>query len=275
LDKDPNIVSKKAVAAIGQAVMPQVNKAPFNNINVRRALMIGTDIKAFNNILGANIDMPIDFWPAYPGDPSVYTPISELPPNLQELYKYDPVKAKKMLADAGYPNGFRMEVVVEHTPLAQDRGSLLASQWSKIGVQVDVNVQDVTGHSGFRYDKNFKDAIINVIETPGAVFTLQRTGYTDATLNPGHYSNPKLDAQIDKIVATRDVAEMNRLTKAACVDLLADVPAIPLQVGLDGYYWWPWIQNYAGEFNVGDANQPVPLFACMWIDQALKKKLGH
>jgi peptide/nickel transport system substrate-binding protein len=275
LDRDPNIVSKKSVAAIGQAVHPQLNKAPFNDINVRRALMIGTDIKAFNNILGVDIDMPIDFYPAYPGDPSVFTPISELPADLAELYNYDAAKAKKMLADAGYPDGFRMEVVVEATPLAQDRGALLASQWGKIGVEVDINVQDVTGHSGYRYDKNFEDAIINVIETPGAVFTLQRTAYTDATLNPGHYSNTDLDAQIDKIVATVDVDEMNRLTKAACVDLLSDVPVIPLQVGLDGYYWWPWIQNYAGEFNVGDANQPFPLFARMWIDQDLKEELGY
>ena len=68
---------------------------------------------------------------------------------------------------------------------------------------------------------------------------------------------------------------MNRFTKAACVDLLRDVHVIPLQVGLDGYYWWPWIKNYAGEFNVADANEPVPLFARMWIDQDLKEEMGY
>ena len=82
------------------------------------------------------------------------------------------------------------------------------------------------------------------------------------------------DAKIEKIVSTVDIDGMNRLTKQACVDLLADVHVIPLQVGLDGYYWWPWIQNYAGEFNVADANEPVPLFARMWIDQGLKESMG-
>ena len=275
LDRVPNLLSSKVVGAVGQVLAPRVDKAPFNDINVRHALMIGTDMKAFNAILGADIDMPIDWHPAYPGDPAIYTPIDELPPQMAELYKYDPEKAKKMLADAGYPNGFRMEVVVDNPTMAQERGSLLAAQWAKIGVTVDVNVSDTTTYVGYRYDKDFKDALITVVETPGAVFLLQRTAYTGATLNPGHYSSAAMDAKIDKIVSTVDVDEMDRLTKAACLDLLWDCPYIPLQVGLDGYYWWPWIQNYAGEFNVQDANQPWPLFARMWIDQDMKKKLGY
>ncbi|MBN1686901.1 MAG: ABC transporter substrate-binding protein, partial [Spirochaetales bacterium] len=275
LDKNPDIMSKKAVAAIGEVVAPQLNKPPFNDINVRRALMIGTDIAAFNRLLGVDIDMPIDFHPAYPGDPSVYTPINELPADLQELYKYDPVKAKKMLADAGYPNGFKMEVVFENPPMDQERASLLASQWAKIGVEVEIKICDNTTYVGYRYDKNFKDALQTVVETPGAVFLLQRTAYTGATLNPGHYSSAKMDALIDDIVGTVDNDEMNRKTKAACVELLRDVHVIPLQVGLDGYYWWPWVKNYAGEFNVADAMQPVPIIARMWVDQDLKKKMGY
>ena len=275
LDRNPDIISKKAVAAIAQAVHFQFENPIFQDINVRRALFKGTDIAAFNRILGVDIDMPIDMWPGYPGDPSIYTPIDELPADLADLYDYDAGKAKQMLADAGYPDGFTIEVVTETAPMAQERGSLLAAQWAKIGVEVELNVQDNTGFVGFRYDKTAKDAIINVIETPGAVFLLQRTAYTGATLNPGNYSNPAIDAQIDKIVATVDNDAMNALTKTALVDLLADVPLVPLQVGLDGYYWWPWVMNYAGEFNIGDAMEPVPLIARMWVDQELKAKMGY
>jgi len=275
LDKVKGIVSSKVVGAVGQVLAMRVDQKPFDDINVRHALMIGTDMHAFNDILGVTgIDMPIDWHPAYPGDPSVYTPIDKLPAKSAELYKYDPVKAKKMLADAGYPNGFKMEVVTDQPVMAQERGSLLASQYAKIGVTVDVKVCDTTTYVGYRYDKNFKDGLITVVETPGAVFLLQRTAYTGATLNPAHYSSPQMDAAIDKIVGTIDQNEMNKLTKAACLQLLWDCPYVPLQVGLDGYYWWPWIQNYYGEFNVGDANQPVPLFARMWIDQKMKKDMG-
>jgi len=276
LDKQsPDIESSRVVAANGFVVAPRVDKAPFDNINVRHALMIGTDMKAFNAILGSGIDLPIDWHPAYPGDPSIYTPIKDLPAASKALYEYNPTKAAQMLRDAGIPAGTHWEVVTQSAVLAQERASLLAAQWAKIGITVDVKVCDETTYVGFRYDKNFKDFLITVVETPGAVFLLQRTAYTNSTLNPGHYTSPEMDKAIDKIVATQDVNEMNRLTKEACLKLLADCPYIPLQCSADGYFWWPWVKNYYGEFNVADANQPVPLFAHMWIDKDLKKSMGY
>ena len=38
--------------------------------------------------------------------------------------------------------------------------------------------------------------------------------------------------------------------------------------------WWPWVKNYGGEMSVGSI-RPGPIYARIWIDQELKKKLGH
>ncbi|MBL4908072.1 MAG: hypothetical protein JKX94_11515 [Sneathiella sp.] len=37
---------------------------------------------------------------------------------------------------------------------------------------------------------------------------------------------------------------------------------------------WPWVKNYYGETRVG-AVRPGPIYARVWIDQALKKKMGY
>jgi peptide/nickel transport system substrate-binding protein len=270
----PDLKSARVVAANGFVLAPRLDKPPFDNIKVRHALMIGTDMNAFNAILGSGIDLPIDWHPLYPGDPTTYVPMEKLPAESRALYEYNPTKAKQMLREAGVPEGFRMEVVTQSYPMAQERASLLAAQWAKIGITVDVKVCDETTYVGFRYDKNFKDALMTVVETPSPIFLLQRTGYTDATLNPAHYSDPEMDGMIDKIVATLDLDERNRLAREAGLKLLYDCPYIPLQCTAEAYFWWPWIKNYYGEFNVQDAGQPVPLFAHMWIDQDLKAKMG-
>ena len=51
----------------------------------------------------------------YPFPPSfkdVYTPLDKLPPSARELYTYNPEKAKKLLAEAGYPNGFTFKAQI-------------------------------------------------------------------------------------------------------------------------------------------------------------------
>jgi len=37
--------------------------------------------------------------------------------------------------------------------------------------------------------------------------------------------------------------------------------------------WWPWVKNYGGEQR-GGGGRPGPVYARIWIDQELKKKMG-
>ncbi len=38
--------------------------------------------------------------------------------------------------------------------------------------------------------------------------------------------------------------------------------------------WWPWVKNYGGELR-GAGERAAPIYARIWIDQALKKKMGY
>lgn len=54
-------------------------------------------------------------------------------------YDYDPVKAKALLTEAGYPDGFEIELVIAATPRPQ--AEAMASDLAKVGIKVRINEQ--------------------------------------------------------------------------------------------------------------------------------------
>ena len=56
--------------------------------------------------------------------------------------------------------------------------------------------------------------------------------------------------------------------------MLDETIYIPLAFTPSASFWWPWIKNYYAEINIED-QQLDPVIARVWIDQALKAKMGY
>ncbi|GAI97919.1 unnamed protein product [marine sediment metagenome] len=116
-------------------------------------MMIGTDMRGHQRLMFAE-ELPLHSYPIHYQSPA-YTPLGELPEDLRELYDYDPDKARQMLADANYPDGFTVDIYCDSTPNNQDHAALLKDAWIKFGVTANIQVHDPVTHTNFTYNRNY------------------------------------------------------------------------------------------------------------------------
>jgi len=271
----PDMLSAKFPAAFGRTMILVADEPPFDSRDARRAMMIGTDLKAFQNLYGQG-SLPLHHWPVSSShSEATYTPLEKLPAEAQILYDYNPELASTMLRKAGVPEGFEMEYLVDIGAYNLDEAALLADQWAKIGIKLQIKAVDYATYSKIAYAftakhslRCFGGSILNPFDFfPGNL----RTGCYG---NFGSWSNAEFDALVDEMRITPDVDTQNRLIKEAAIVAISDVPYIPLNLTLDGDYWWPWIKNYYGEHIVRD-NDFASMLAHTWIDQDLKADMGY
>ena len=72
----------------------------------------------------------------------------------------------------------------------------------------------------------------------------------------------------------RDEGKRQAMLKEMTREILDKAPYIWLPTPYIYTAWWPWVKNYNGELRAG-AVRPGPIYARIWIDQELKKKMGY
>ncbi|MBN9422631.1 MAG: ABC transporter substrate-binding protein [Bosea sp.] len=205
-----------------------LDKNPLLDVRVRQALNIAINREAIaDRVARGGVTVATQWMPAgsFGYDPD------------RSKIDVDPNKAKALLTEAGYPNGFKltMHVPGERYPLAPETAQAIAQFWTRIGVETQVEVVPFSVYSGAANKNEYAMSMIGWGNGTGEG-TYAMTAIL-ATVDPakglgasnwGRYSNPKLDEALAKAGAEFDDARREAIIKDAVKVVMDDVGIMPL-----------------------------------------------
>ncbi len=173
-------------------------KNPFKDKRVRQALYQAIDIEAIRTTTMRGLSQP--------SGALMPSPVQSTP-ELEKRLPYDKAKAKQLLAEAGYPNGFEVTLDCPNNRYVNDEKicQALAAMWAQIGVTINVNAMPRANYFP-KLEKT--DTSMYMLGWGGGaidgIFILQPvlstyTGKGDGDYNYGRYTNPRLDELVAKV----------------------------------------------------------------------------
>lgn len=239
MEKNPNVVVQKHPGFYGAfSYIPHYDKAPFNDVRVRRALSMSYDRQSILDgvYLGQGSAVPFLGWPL----------IFDKPPTLDELgpnYKYDPKTAKQLLAGAGFANGVTVDLQWSYD---SDNDVALFKQYAAdAGFTINlVKSTDIPTHLKTYAEKSWKDLVLvgRGFNYPDANDFLQYY-QPGSPLNYGNVDDPKLNDLTAKQIAA-DGQDRKAILKQIWDLMLDQVYEVTQPSGPALVFWQNTVKNW-------------------------------
>ena len=245
----------------------KIDKPPFNDVRVRRALSRATSLAEIfeSNAFSQGHWVPNPAVPAASAEWSI--PIDQLGPEGRKLYEPSTADAKRLLAEAGYPNGFKAQVESPGTaygPDFLDAAQILVKNWKAAGIDAELKLKEYGAFISTAIYGKFDDMMYGLRGAwvdPEAYF--YRPFMPGQPLNILNVNDPKLTDMINLQRRTFDVPKRKQI-----------VYDIQRYLAEQGYFgadgsvkvvsaWEPYIKNYMPNngFDVGGR------LMAAWIDK--------
>ncbi|MCI7712648.1 MAG: ABC transporter substrate-binding protein [Clostridiales bacterium] len=226
-----------------QALYLNNAEKPFDDVRVRQALCYAVDKQGI-------IDLAFDGYGSPIGS-SMYPAFGKyFDESLTNYYTKDVEKAKSLLTDAGYPNGFEMTITVPSNYQPHiDTAQVLEEQLKEIGVTAKIElVEWGTWVSDVYAGRQFQSTVVGVDASNMTARALLERFTSDYAKNFINYNNADYDALFQQALTTYDDAEQTAIYKAMEKNLtenaanvyiqdLADLVAV--RQGLEGVTFYP------------------------------------
>jgi peptide/nickel transport system substrate-binding protein len=242
------------------------DRPPFNDLRVRRAVSMAIDrqkqvdtVFEGHGLLGCGV--PYNYY-------------QDTKPTMKDLgpwWRYRPAEAKKLLAEAGHPNGFETTLFYyEYFPQMTSQVQLVQQELKKnLNINVKISKLDYTGYYG-RYVEGKWDGMAWGFQSGHAVGLDERTYvymHSKSTKNFFKVNDPVIDELTVKLRQTPDRAEQ-RATARRIVDREYDqVLRMWMPWGTLFVLFQPHLRNVAGGVLRGTVGYGSPTIARLWLDR--------
>jgi peptide/nickel transport system substrate-binding protein len=217
----------------------RVDRPPFNNKALRQAIAYGINRQEFVKVVLNGRGVPAKG----PTSPAVWWYDRGI-----KGYPYDPDRAKKLLAEAGYANGFQADFAVDNTTPTLQFAQLLKAQLERINVTITINPVNPAD----LYDEqlaqkvNWSRTDWSVRSDPGALARI--LFYTGNYANSTGYSTPAVDKLLDQGDETYERAARKKIYSQIEQMVIEDAPYLwffyvpsdaPMRSQVENYVWIP------------------------------------
>ncbi len=239
------IISSPSNNTLNLMLLHAKEGSPVTDVRVRRALNYAFNKESFikNVLLGRTVAA------SQPSSPGMTGHFANIAP-----YPYDPDKAKQLLAEAGYPNGFNMaaEIVVSVGEF-KDTMEAMANDFKKVGVNLELRVVTIP---------DFVKRVIGIVPWQGDAFSMMYEGYPSSDMArvmnthsclvmnprrkaPAHTCFNEIMPAIKSMNTTFDMVERNRFARQIAAFYHDQATAVfsHVRVDIDGLS--AKVQNYS------------------------------
>ena len=225
LESRPELKHKEMAATVYIRGHVRFDMPPTGDIRVRRAMMIGIDKQDILNKVYGGKGIMLN-WPVQQGMPQ-FIGVDELPPELKELWDYDPEKAKELLADAGYPDGFDIELTIPSQSIFMDLAAVMEAHWRKIGIKTKITAIEMGVLRSRIYGKEWPHATLLSRGGLGLIETQAHAGMQNLW-NVSQWDDPVFEKILVDGLKTTDPAERDEYMRQMQVRILEGLPELML-----------------------------------------------
>ncbi|MFU9137781.1 glutathione ABC transporter substrate-binding protein GsiB [Erwinia tasmaniensis] len=249
LEKNPKLDLVTSPSIMQRYISFNVTQKPFDNPKVREAINYAINRQALVKVAFSGYATPAN---------------GIVPPAIQysQAYpapEYNPAKARELLKEAGFPNGFTTTLWSSHNhSTAQKVLQFTQQQLAQVGIKVNVVAMDAGQRAAEVEDKGQKESGVRMFYTGWSASTGEANwaltplfatqSWPPTIFNTAFYSNPQVDKDLTEALNTTDGDKKASLYKDAQDRIWKDQPWAPLVVeklvsantkNLTGFYVMP------------------------------------
>ncbi|REJ33408.1 MAG: glutathione ABC transporter substrate-binding protein [Bacillota bacterium] len=199
LEFDPNIKLFMTESLSASYIGFNVQKPPFDDVRVRQAINYAIDVEPLVDVIYSGQAVQA-FGPL---SAQVFGAHTDL-----ESYPYDPQKARELLAEAGYPNGFRTSIWTNDNPLRIQIAEVVQQYLADVGIQADVEVVEwgtyLANTGAGLHDMFILGWVTVTADADYGLYSLFHSSQFGSAGNRTFYSNPRVDELLDFARSTSD-----------------------------------------------------------------------
>ena len=203
-------------------------KNPLKDVRVRKALYQAIDIQNLHRVTMRGLSQPTG---------ALIAPqVNGWTKKVDARWPYDVEAARRLLAEAGYPGGFEVDFACPNNRYINDEEicQAVTAMWARIGVKAKLRTLPLATY--FPMIQRYEASIYMLgwgVPTFDALYSLQSLvrsvgAQGDGNYNVGRYSNPQMDALVERIKKEVDQKSRNALIEQALLLSHQDVSHIPL-----------------------------------------------